>query len=316
MKNKTTTNLRDAIASASEIRESAIVNAKLLLEEHFAPSIKRQFELKLSENEDEDGDSFNLDEFLGEGKDKDKEDSESKEPKEPKEPKEEPKEPKEPKESKKEEEEELDLENMSEEDFIEFIRKIVKKEMSGEESEEHEMGDEEDLENIDFSGLPEDEEDGAGLDEILREFGIGDDDVDLENIDFSGLPEDEEEEELFETKAKLKSVLEGYKKLQNSLQEVNVLNAKLLYVNKIFSKNNLTESQKVAVLKKFDKATTVNEITLIHEAIDFSINKNKNKRNIAESIGFSSNAVGGVKQESPITNNLQISRMQKLAGII
>jgi len=55
--------------------------------------------------------------------------------------------------------------------------------------------------------------------------------------------------------------------LRKDLNEVNLLNAKLLYTNKIFKAKNLTESQKVNVLGMFDKATNVGEVKLVFETL-------------------------------------------------
>ena len=58
---------------------------------------------------------------------------------------------------------------------------------------------------------------------------------------------------------KLREALEEVDKLKSELKEVNLLNAKLLYTNKIFKAKNLTESKKVKVLKAFDKAKDVKQ---------------------------------------------------------
>ncbi len=53
--------------------------------------------------------------------------------------------------------------------------------------------------------------------------------------------------------------------LRSDLHETNLLNAKLLYTNKIFRAKNLKEAQKVKVLEAFDKASNVKEVKLIFE---------------------------------------------------
>jgi len=60
----------------------------------------------------------------------------------------------------------------------------------------------------------------------------------------------------------LEEVLAEVEELKKELQEVNLLNAKLLYTNKIFKSKNLTEDKKLRVLKAFDKASTVKEAKL------------------------------------------------------
>ena len=86
--------------------------------------------------------------------------------------------------------------------------------------------------------------------------------------------EEEVEEEVNEDeaiKAELAEALETIETLRQDLQEVNLLNSKLLYVNKIFKANNLTESQKVNVIAAFDKAETVKEVKLVFETVSENV---------------------------------------------
>jgi len=61
---------------------------------------------------------------------------------------------------------------------------------------------------------------------------------------------------------------EELKELRTDLRETNILNAKLLYTNKIFRAKNLKEAQKVKVLEAFDKASNVKEVKLIFETLN------------------------------------------------
>jgi hypothetical protein len=102
--------------------------------------------------------------------------------------------------------------------------------------------------------------------------------------------------------------------LRSDLQEVNLLNAKLLYTNKIFRAKNLQEAQKVKVLEAFDKASSVKEVKLVFETLNEGI-KNTPKTQIKESLGSASKAAG-VAQKRPIMEiDPQVARWQKLAGI-
>lgn len=107
------------------------------------------------------------------------------------------------------------------------------------------------------------------------------------------------------------------KTLRSELNEVNLLNAKLLYTNKIFKAKNLTESQKVKVLSTFDRATTVKEVKLVFESLSTTISTSNNttKAPIKESMGFASKASGVVKQNQTIETDAVIARMKKLAGL-
>ena len=118
--------------------------------------------------------------------------------------------------------------------------------------------------------------------------------------------------------AELEEALETIEELRTQLQEVNLLNAKLLYVNKVFKANNLTESQKVNVVAAFDKAETVKEVKLVFETV--SKNVVAKPAAIKEHRSFASKATGNAQTTAPkeILSEVseQVSRWQKLAGII
>jgi len=121
-----------------------------------------------------------------------------------------------------------------------------------------------------------------------------------------------EGKELKEAKATIKF-------LKTELNEVNLLNSKLLYTNKIFKAKNLTENQKIKVLKAFDKAETVKEAKVIFESLNENLVNKSTKSNIKESMGFASKPAG-VSPKRPITENVveedaMVSRFKKLAGL-
>jgi hypothetical protein len=104
--------------------------------------------------------------------------------------------------------------------------------------------------------------------------------------------------------------------LQSELNEVNLLNAKLLYVNKLFKDKSLTESQKVKIINALDKANNVKEAKLVYESLNVSLSK-PNKSAIKENLGFASKPTGVTKKPQPIMeSNDTVNRFQKLAGII
>ena len=111
--------------------------------------------------------------------------------------------------------------------------------------------------------------------------------------------------------------------LAQKVNETNLINAKLLYLNKILRKYNLSEQQKIKVIGAFDKAQTVNESKIVHESLDqaFSVKNDNIKSGLKESIGFASSAAGTstkrVINEGVVGDvDKQVSRWQKLAGII
>ena len=103
--------------------------------------------------------------------------------------------------------------------------------------------------------------------------------------------------------------------LKNELNEINLLNAKLLYSNKIFKSKNLNESQKVKVLSSFDKANTVGEVKMVFETLNEGIKVNKTT--IKENLGSASKTTVTPTVKKPIVeSNDAFLRMQKLAGLI
>ena len=127
------------------------------------------------------------------------------------------------------------------------------------------------------------------------------------------------EEELEETKEALETV-------RAELNEVNLLNSKLLYVNRIFKANQLDESQKLRVVETLDKADSTKEAKLIYETIKDTFNVANNKKtsfknktkSLKEGIGMASRAAGtstAPKKEILSESNDMMKRFQKLANI-
>jgi len=154
------------------------------------------------------------------------------------------------------------------------------------------------------------------------------DEVDLEEIlremeaDMKG---DEEKMDEAEETEKDKEIEEAYntiKSLQRTINEVNLLNAKLLFANKLFRAHNMTNEQKIKVIETLDRTKSVREVKLVFSTLaeNFkytSINKNA-KKTIKE--GIASKVVKSTKPavaRTVISESTQISdRFKKLAGII
>jgi hypothetical protein len=117
---------------------------------------------------------------------------------------------------------------------------------------------------------------------------------------------------------KLQEALKTIKSLQKELNEVNLLNSKLLYVNKIFRNKNLTESQKVKVLSAFDKATSVKESKIIYETLNEGLvsKTTTTKSSIRESLGMASKPAGVAPKQPIVESDQMVKRFQKLAGIL
>jgi len=125
---------------------------------------------------------------------------------------------------------------------------------------------------------------------------------------------------LEEKEEELKEAYAAVKTLKNELNEINLLNAKLLYTNKIFKSKNLSENNKVKVLTTFDKAESVKEAKLVYETLKDGLETKKEKRSMNESLGMASKAVGvgpkKVNAKPIVESNEMVDRFKKLAGII
>jgi hypothetical protein len=197
-----------------------------------------------------------------------------------------------------------------------IIKDIISAELEAEEyetpgDEEAEMGGEEmSMDMGDMGG----EEEEVNLEELLAELDALDEVEEEDEAMYEAKKKKEKEEK--DKKDEMKEAIDTINALRNELNETNLLNAKLLYVNKIFKAKNLTESQKLKVIASFDKATTPKQAKELFESIqnsDFGASK---KSQIKESLGFASKAAGVAPKTTIVESNDVIARMQKLANII
>ena len=122
-------------------------------------------------------------------------------------------------------------------------------------------------------------------------------------------------EEVAELQAENESLKSDLNEAVKETNATNLLNAKLLYTNKIFKAKNLNESQKVKVLSSFDKANTTKEAKLIYETLSEGLKVKKST--IKENLGRASKATTIPSTKKPIVESNDVfARMQKLAGII
>ena len=131
--------------------------------------------------------------------------------------------------------------------------------------------------------------------------------------------EDKEDvkKEVKKAKEALKEALDTVDSLKSTISEMNLLNSKLLYCNKLFRANALTEAQKVKVIDALDKSSTTGEAKLVFETLQESFNfTGVEKRAIQEGLGRASKAAG-VAPKKVITESVDetVSRFQKLANI-
>jgi len=351
--------LKEAIADAKAVKETAIANAKLALEEAFTPHLKSMLSAKLEEM-DADDDKDVAEEMDKEIEEEYEVDEEMKEPRELDEidldellaeleldedartdaeeegyedgMKDEKKDLKEDERTDAEEEgyedgmedekeddddkiddEEVDLEDMSEDDLKGFIEDVIKDlvadgtiEAGDEIADEEDMDDVEDVVDMDDMDDMEDVDVEVELDEEMtkKEKAEGDDRKKDDRI--------EAETE----KMRFKEALDEINALKVELNEVNLLNAKLLYTNKVFKSKNLSEDKKVKVLKAFDKASTVKEAKVIFETLNEGLSTKPEA--IARPKGSASKATGVITEaKKPIIESNDVyNRMRKLAGLI
>jgi len=352
--------LKEAIAEAKTIKETAIANAKAALEEAFTPQLTAMFAEKLNELEEEEvkeemtdenysmeeeglEETFNLDEILAELDGLNEEDKKMEE-------------------TEDKLEEDLMLEEMSDEEIEELILKVLRQEIesgnieAGENfDEETEVEDMEDMDDMDGREEESEEEEEVELDELLAEI-LGEEEVNEAFLDpeslklvaqaatelgtskdtimamIAGLPgvaavagflraaikaKKEAASGKVDETADTKEMEETIAELRSELNEVNLLNAKLLYTNKIFKAKNLTESEKVKVLNTFDKAETVKEVKLVFETLTESLKASAKKNTIKESLGSASKTISApVETKQPIIEvNDAFARMRILAGL-
>jgi hypothetical protein len=339
---------KEAIADAKAVREAALANAKVALEEALAPKLQSMLSAKLQEmdrdNEElEEGsypedtsdeiqdryratgaaleeeleEDFDLSEILAElSKDEDKMNEAKDDEDEEVEAEEEEDEMED-----EEDESEMEGENITDltmDELKDMIKDIIASEMGGDEigADMGDMGGEEEM-SMNLGG-----EEGGDEVSISDEEEI--DEIDLEELlaELDAMGDPGEDEGMYEAKKakkkedkdEMKEAINTIETLRNELNEVNLLNAKLLYVNKVFKARNLTESQKLKVIAQFDKANTAKEAKAVFESLNNAIVKSK-KSTIKESLGFASKAAGVAPKKQIVQVDETMSRWQMLAGI-
>ena len=352
--------LKEAIADAKSVKEVAIANAKLALEEAFTPFLKDQLSAKLQEmDKDEDdvkeeveeveeqevaesNDEINLDELLAELEDS-KDLSEEKDSDDDKDnikedektdAEEEGYEDGEKDEKEDMDDEDIDLEDMSEDDLKGFIEDVIKDmvadgeiepgdEFAEDEVEVEDSIDIEDVEDVDVDIEIDEakEKEGEKVDEAKDELDELSNPDQRKKYKKESKPEERTEDDAKggDDEDKLGEALAALDELKTELNEVNLLNAKLLYTNKIFKAKNLTESKKVKVLKAFDNAKDVSHAKTIFETlqtglIDKSINESRFKGSASKASGLEPKATS--TKQPIIESNDVYNRMRKLAGLI
>ena len=332
---------KQAIAEAKSIREAAIANAKEALEESLTPHLKDMLAAKLQEMDDssveeevvneteeveeaveetvegeDHSDEAPMEEVSVEEAEDEAEEVDAEEA-------EDDSEESEDEAGELEDEEEVEVKDMEVDDLKDLIRDIIAQEMGDGGEEELGMDDMDAGADVEPEGDMEvgAEDEEIDLDELLAELESATNEEVEEEVTEEVKEEEEKEvkkEEVKEDNSELNEALNTIETLQNQLSEVNLLNAKLLYVNKVFKSNNLNESQKVNIIAAFDKAETVKEVKLVFETVsDNFITKKVTKVNESK-LGMASKATGTTAAKPEVISEVSdaVKRMQKLAGII
>ena len=328
---------QDAILDAKALRASAMANAKAALEEAFEPKIQEMLRLKLSEELDEveeldmagaeqdlanmeaempDGMEENydineaeLEEILAQLEELSNTGEDKPEMEETLNEAEEDEEDEEAEEDEAEEEEVEGEEEVGDDTKIIDItlgdlKQVLQSVMAGQQDMGMDMASDE-------ADADSEAEAEISLDEILAE---------LEAEGMEEVPEAEELEEKKkhddkkdEVEKELEEAKSTIEKMRQDLQEVNLLNAKYLYMNKLFKSKSLTESQKVKVINALDRASSVTEVKNTYETLKESFSATKAP--LKESIGFASQAAGVAPKANIVDSDPFVNRWKTLAGI-
>ena len=320
--------LKEAIADAKAVRETALENAKMALEEAFTPQIKSMLSAKLKEDELEEGDPVVEDEH----EDDDEGDAE---------------------EGYHEDDEvgdEDEVEVPAEDAHVDDAEEGEHEEGAhDDEAEEgaHEGEDDDEVEesNLDLEAiikeleaeLTEDEDEDEEVEESTEAVEESDEPVEESTeetveeeyeIDEAALTEeeDEDEKEVEESntsaiEAELKEYKEAVSFLKDKLHEVNILNAKLLFTNKLFKQYSLDNNQKLKVVETFDRAQTTREIKLVYSTLAEQFGDNSSivtKKSISESASSAVASTKPSKESRKVISeeNNVADRFRKLAGLI
>ena len=336
--------LKDAIADAKAVRETAIANAKLALEEAFTPklqnmlSAKIQNEIDLDEEEHEDEEGHEDEEEMeaeGRGDDKMARDGDELENEMRGDDKE--VEEGEHEDEEQNEEDDMDMdaddEEMGDDELdLEAIIKELEAEINEEDEEEpkeESVNEEDDESEKKDESVNEEEEDEPKEESVNEEEEDEKKDDVKEDAEFNldeildALKEESDEEsddvsEISKVRAELEETREAVKFMRDKLNEVNLLNAKLLFTNKLFRAYGLNNEQKMKVVETFDRASNIREVKLVYSTMAETFGAKKTE--IKESKGSASKAVASTKsekQEEVISEGNELrNRFKKLANII
>ena len=129
--------------------------------------------------------------------------------------------------------------------------------------------------------------------------------------------EDEDDKKVDEMQTQLKEYKDTIGYLREKLNEVNLLNAKLLFTNKLFRGFGLNNNQKLSVVEQFDRTQNLREIKLVYATLAESFKGNGNKK-VNENKGQASKAVASTEPKKEVlSEGMEMkNRFKKLANLI
>ena len=160
--------------------------------------------------------------------------------------------------------------------------------------------------------LHEEDEDEIDLEEVIKSLREEEEELEESEDGMEG-----ESETINNLTEKLQESYSVVKFLRSKINEVNLLNAKLLFTNKLFRNGNLNESQKLKVIETFDRAKSTREVKLVYTTLAESTMATRSTRRTAIKEGFASKAGGSTKPRRAIISEGadMASRFKKLAGL-
>jgi hypothetical protein len=120
-----------------------------------------------------------------------------------------------------------------------------------------------------------------------------------------------------ELKKEIKETRNVVKFMRAKLNEVNLLNAKLLFSNKLFRAFGLNNNQKLKVVETFDRTKNLREVKLVYATLAESFKRPSNR--ISESVkkGSASKPVRSTKPKAVLSEGQELkARFKKLANIL
>lgn len=129
-----------------------------------------------------------------------------------------------------------------------------------------------------------------------------------------------QEELVFENK-QLKERLSQYEQvtgeLKETLQNVNLSNARLLYTNRVLRNTSLNERQKSRIVDAISKAGSVAEARTIHNTLENTVQSALPRRqnSLSETISRPTSVIRASREEKPKPADVFVDRMRQLAGI-